>query len=308
MQPAEGGPAQSDIRELVLLGHIDTVAGHPPVERRDGRLFGRGAVDAKGPLAAFATAATMVGPRPGWRIVVAGAVEEEAATSKGARHLARTRKPELAIIGEPTGWQKVALGYKGRLLADLTVERRLSHRAGPQASAPDMAIAYWNSVAGWLAEHNGTRGRIWDQVQGSVRGFLSADDGLDESAKLQMGFRLPLDMSPGRLEEHLLGLANGHELRFYAGETAYRAEKNTPLVRSLLSAVRAHGGEPGFSVKTGTSDMNVVGPAWGCPIVAYGPGDSALDHTPQEHVDLEEWRLGTQVLADAIIRVTSVVQ
>jgi LysW-gamma-L-lysine carboxypeptidase len=37
--------------------------------------------------------------------------------------------------------------------------------------------------------------------------------------------------------------------------------------------------------------MNVVGPVWRCPIVAYGPGDSALDHTPNEHVSLDEyWR------------------
>jgi LysW-gamma-L-lysine carboxypeptidase len=35
----------------------------------------------------------------------------------------------------------------------------------------------------------------------------------------------------------------------------------------------------------------VVGPAWRCPIVAYGPGDSSLDHTPQEHVLLVDyWR------------------
>ena len=37
--------------------------------------------------------------------------------------------------------------------------------------------------------------------------------------------------------------------------------------------------------------MNVVAPVWKCPIVAYGPGDSALDHTPHEHLELEEyWR------------------
>jgi len=48
---------------------------------------------------------------------------------------------------------------------------------------------------------------------------------------------------------------------------------------------------PGFVLKTGTSDMNVVAPVWRCPIVAYGPGDSALDHTPHEHVSIDEyWR------------------
>ena len=35
--------------------------------------------------------------------------------------------------------------------------------------------------------------------------------------------------------------------------------------------------------------MNVVGPAWRCPILAYGPGDSALDHTPDEHVLVDEY-------------------
>jgi LysW-gamma-L-lysine carboxypeptidase len=54
--------------------------------------------------------------------------------------------------------------------------------------------------------------------------------------------------------------------------------------------------QPGFVVKTGTSDMNVVGPVWGCPIVAYGPGDSALDHTPHEQLDLREFWTAVQVL------------
>jgi LysW-gamma-L-lysine carboxypeptidase len=298
-------PGQQVTRELMLLGHIDTVAGYPPVVCRDGKLYGRGAVDAKGPLAAFATAANLVGARSGWRIVVVGAVEEEAATSKGARAIVRTHRPDMVIIGEPTGWQKVALGYKGRLLADLTVRRPMSHRAGPEASAPERAIAYWNSVAGRLEQLNAGRERIWDRVQGTLRGFATSDDGLEELASLQLGFRLPLHLSPEQLKDQLRDLANGHSLSFHGEETAFRAEKNTPLVRAFLRAVRDHGGEPGFVVKTGTSDMNVVGPAWDCPIAAYGPGESALDHTPDEHVNLAEWQMGVAVLAEAIRRVTA---
>jgi LysW-gamma-L-lysine carboxypeptidase len=45
------------------------------------------------------------------------------------------------------------------------------------------------------------------------------------------------------------------------------------------------------------SDMNVVGPAWGGPVVAYGPGNSSLDHTPDEHIDIEGFRQGVEVLA-----------
>jgi LysW-gamma-L-lysine carboxypeptidase len=46
--------------------------------------------------------------------------------------------------------------------------------------------------------------------------------------------------------------------------------------------------------------MNIVGPAWNCPTVAYGPGDSSLDHTPEEHVEIAEFRRGVEVLVRAL--------
>ncbi len=44
-----------------------------------------------------------------------------------------------------------------------------------------------------------------------------------------------------------------------------------------------------MTLKLGTSDMNVVGPVWQCPILAYGPGDSSLDHTPEEQIVLDDY-------------------
>ncbi len=95
------------------------------------------------------------------------------------------------------------------------------------------------------------------------------------------------------------------ELSFSGREEAFRAGKSNPLVRAFLQAIRDEDGTPGFVVKTGTSDMNLVGPAWGCPILAYGPGDSSLDHTPDEHIEIAELESSIGVLGRAIRQLTS---
>lgn len=64
----------------------------------------------------------------------------------------------------------------------------------------------------------------------------------------------------------------------------------------MLAAIRSAGAQPGFVLKGGTSDMNVVGARWTCPIIAYGPGDSALDHTPHERIALDEYAQAVAVL------------
>src|SRR6185436_19573578 len=89
-------------RQVVLLGHIDTVPGEIAV-RRDAIpphevLYGRGSVDAKGPLACFVDAVARVGVRDGWRFVVIGAMEEER-DSDGARFVATQYHPDFAVIG-----------------------------------------------------------------------------------------------------------------------------------------------------------------------------------------------------------------
>jgi LysW-gamma-L-lysine carboxypeptidase len=46
--------------------------------------------------------------------------------------------------------------------------------------------------------------------------------------------------------------------------------------------------------------MNVVAPVWGTPILAYGPGDSSLDHTPHEHILIPEYLRAVEVLAGVL--------
>ncbi len=290
---------------IVLLGHMDTAPGTIPVRVEEGRLYGRGSVDAKGPLCAFVAAAARVATPPAWRIVVVGAVEEEAATSKGARHIVTRYRPAACVIGEPSGWDRITLGYKGRLLARLEARQPSGHTAGPLESVCEAAVAWWLEVKRRAEGFNQGREAAFDRVLPSLRTIHTASDGLYDQVEATVALRLPLDAERAQLEQALedaVPKASVLETKitFWGYEPAYRAAKNTPLARAFLAAIRARGGQPGFKVKTGTSDMNVVGPAWGCPIIAYGPGDSSLDHTPQEHIDLDEYRAAIDVLQGAL--------
>jgi LysW-gamma-L-lysine carboxypeptidase len=286
------GPA-----EIVLLGHMDTVPGAIPVRVEDGKLYGRGSVDAKGPLAAFIAAAAEVGPRAGKRIVVVGATEEEAASSKGARHVARMDAPSHCIIGEPSGTRAITLGYKGRIVFAYEASAGTTHSASPGGNVLEAGVEFWNRVRQW-AETLNVGKAMFDRVDPALRAIHSHNDGLAESLTLRASIRIPPGLTPAAVQEDVEALAAGSaRLRFWGADPPYRAEKNTALVRAFLKAVRAEGLEPAFKVKSGTSDMNVVGPVWNCPIVAYGPGDSSLDHTPDEHLDLTEYRQAIRVLA-----------
>ncbi len=294
---------QLGARDLVLLGHIDTAPGFVDVRRdvggngRSALLYGRGAVDAKGPLCAFASAAARVGPRAGWRIVVIGAVEEECPTSKGAHFAKGQYKPEFAIIGEPSGWDRVTLGYKGSLWVEYTRTHAMAHTAGQQKSASEEAVEFWLAIKRYAEDFNRDKTRLFDKLDPTLRGMHSDDDGLNEVGRLTIGLRLPVGVGVPALEGEIVNMASGGEIQFSTETPAFRGDKNNPLVRAFLASIRALGGEPGFTLKTGTSDMNILGPYWQCPIVTYGPGDSNLDHTPNEHIDLEEYEssIGTLV-------------
>ncbi len=290
------GSGHSSGRTILLLGHIDTVPGFIDVRREGDRLYGRGAVDAKGPLAAFVVAAARAQVPDGTRVVVVGAVEEESATSKGARFLLDGPAPNAIIIGEPSGWDHLTVGYKGRLLVDYTLEMDNGHTAGPEDGACDAAFAFWAAVRTHTAAHNATHPRMFDQLNPTLRAMHSRSDGFVDAAELTLGFRLPPGLDVNALQATLTGLAGPARLHFGRYEPAYHADKSTPLARAFLKAIDAEGGRAQFSVKSGTSDMNVVGAAWSCPMLAYGPGDSRLDHTPHEHIDLTEYHRAIAVL------------
>jgi LysW-gamma-L-lysine carboxypeptidase len=286
-------------REIVLLGHMDTVEGFIPVRMEKGRLYGRGAVDAKGALATFILAAAHVRPLPDKRIVVVGVVEEET-TSRGARYLVGNFSPQAVVIGEPSGWQHVALGYKGRLLVTyrLAAPRRHSTAQGPSAS--ERAVEFWNRLMDYAQEFNQGERFRFHTLDPSLHRITTHNGGFEEEVIMDMTLRIPFGLDVPSLKEQMRQWAEGAAVGFSGEDVPYKAGKNNPLVRAFLRAIRARGGRPAFKLKLGTSDMNTVGPVWDCPIVAYGPGDSFLDHTPDEHIHVQEFYKAIEVMEEVI--------
>ncbi len=301
-----GAPAGTSSAHLMLLGHIDTVPGEIPVRIEDGVLHGRGAVDAKGPLAAMLVAASRARLPERVGVSVAAAVGEESAESIGANHLARRYTPDACIIGEPSGWDGVTLGYKGRLLVNAEFSCDSSHSAGEQLSACDEAARWWDDVRTFVGSFNSDQAKVFDQIQASVLSMRSGSDGLTQNATVEAGFRLPVGVQPAELQKELEAmLPRGASMTCRGAEVAHQTDRNDPVVRAITSGIRSIGGTPRPKLKTGTADLNVVAPIWGCPIAAYGPGDSSLDHTPEERLELAEFDSSLAVLVHAIESLSS---
>lgn len=292
---------------VALLGHMDTVPGDLPVfvDEQD-VLHGRGSVDAKGPLCAFMAAVAMLEGEAlaAARFVVIGATEEEAPSSRGARHIRTALSPDYVLIGEPSGWAGLTLGYKGRLVAHLRLDKDNFHTAGEGSSAADDLTEAWFRVRAWAAAR-GEEGGVFGAVQATVQTIEASSDGVTQCARASFGFRLPPALTPQVAEQEVRALLSpfaGLEVSFAGHENAVRHPKDNALTRAMRVAIRAQGGTPVFKVKTGTSDMNVVASHWPVPTLAYGPGDSALDHTPEERLDLHEYGRSVAVLRDALTR------
>jgi len=303
---------------VMVLGHVDTVPGEIPVRIEDGKLHGRGSVDAKGPLCAALSAAAGLPEalKSAMTFQVIGAVGEEAPGSVGARHVLQTQPtPDLLVIAEPSGWDSVTLGYKGTFRMQLEATCASHHPAGPEPSASDDLVLALQRIREAVEETN-TRNdassleprRAFDQIQFSVLSLRHTHDGLTENASASVGFRLPPDQPPAAIREMLQRVSLPETVQSREGAealAAVRGDRNNVLARLFRTAIRQAGGTPRLVVKTGTSDWNVVAEKWDVPTVAYGPGDAGLDHTPNEHLDLHAYEASVEVWISVLERLVN---
>ncbi|MCC3763471.1 M20/M25/M40 family metallo-hydrolase [Glycomyces sp. TRM65418] len=282
-------------RRLLMLGHLDTVPFHwPTVWEEGGTLFGRGTVDAKGCLVNFleVLAATDVGEDCQVRVV--GAVEEEVSSSKGAFWVRDHYPADAVVVGEPSGSGTLTLGYHGLFKLRITAGVDSGHSAARDAvSAPDALIA------ALAAFREAVLAEAPESLSAVIDMRTERRPGRDEATAV-LNFRIPPGAEPDALIKALPEIP-GVDAAILRATPGHRGPRTSPLARSFSKAFAANGIRPRHVVKKGTSDMNTLATTWeGVPMVAYGPGDSALDHTDAERIGADEVRLARAVLADAV--------
>ncbi len=289
---------------VMLLCHMDTVPGRLPVRLEGGALHGRGAVDAKGCLAmAMAVASARSASRAGRLVVVA--VPDEEGPSDGVREVVRRDRPDYVVVGEPSGWEGITIGYKGamRLRASCVTAKR--HSGAGEPNSAEMAVGLWNALEAFCGSESAgePEGRLFGRLTPTLVSFNTADDGVSLTTEMAIDVRVPWGYDTARLDAFIEQNRGTSTVVASGREPPVLAPKNNALVRAVVAAIRAQGGEPVFKRKTGTSDMARAAEAWGgVPILAYGPGDSRLDHTPEERLDIGEYRRAIGTLGDAVGR------
>lgn len=284
---------------VLLLGHMDTIPGESPVRVEGHRLYGRGAVDAKGPLATMICAAAEAVDFPG-RIVVVGAVEEETPLSRGAVYVRDTHAtPDALIIGEPSGWQTVVLGYKGKLDLRYRVQCPSTHPTSPTPKAAELVCEAWPVLLDLLGpDASHTRFDAPGPTLTSISGGLT-------TAEAEFSIRIPPGYDWQDLVKRLTARLPHGDIHVINAVDACRVGRTDPVVRALTRAIRTQEARPVLKVKTGTSDMNTLASKWQVPMATYGPGDSRLDHADDEHIEINDFLRGIDVLTHALVELGS---
>ncbi len=281
----------------------------------DGRLYGRGACDCKGPLAAMLEAMRMLAAeRAAWSGTLLGVfVADEEIASEGAKFYARTApKIHAAVVGEPTS-NATFTAHKGSLRPVVRVYGVSAHSGTPHLG--ENAIYRAGELLGLVAEHheNVVRHRTHPLVGAASLTVTRmngghADNVLPGACDLLLDRRMVPGEDEGAVRREigdLLALARERfgvraEIVGYKATTGGATETavDTPIVRASLTASRAHGAaKPGPFGFQGGCDL-VHFRTLGAQGTVIGPGDLAVAHKPDEFVPVDEFVAASLIYRD----------
>jgi LysW-gamma-L-lysine carboxypeptidase len=294
---------------LLLCGHMDTVPGRLPVRRTKESVFGRGAADAKSPLCAL-LAAGAAAADSGIRVTFAGVTQEEGEGAGIEQMIRSGTKFDYAVFGEPSGAERITVGYRGRVSLHITVRTQGGHAGSPWAQRS--AFDEFNLMLAKLRDYERLKEVKGDHFRSvSVSPTLvkagSYHNVIPSLCEATLDLRLPPSLPSTRAVEEIRALAedsgDGVEIRITPGEPteAYEVDTSSRLVRAFQRAIliRLKTG-PKLVRKTGTGDMNTFAQRNHTQCITYGPGLSRTSHTDGEAVQIRDYLNSIEVLKESI--------
>lgn len=319
---------------LMLQGHIDTVpiedpalwTTNPAGEARDGSIFGRGAADMKGGVAAFISALDAVeaaGVKLKGDVLLATTVGEEDGGLGALSLVLRGHRADGIVITEPTNL-KMIVAHGGSLVFRITITGRGAHGAqrNDGVSAFEKFIPIFNDLLAWEQERNETlRHPLYDHLAnkfpiavGVVKAGTWAST-VPESliAEGRLGF-LPGESMEGMMvaaEARIKAVADQDEwlrehpplVEWFGGQfDSCEVSPDAPIARAVANAHRqVTGEEVEVAAITAGLDLRLFTEIGKMEGVAYGAGDIKNCHCPDEFVDLDSVLTAVETLALTII-------
>jgi acetylornithine deacetylase len=269
--------------DVVLSTHTDTVPPYVEFREDEEYIYGRGACDAKGIIAAMIKAAESV---------LAGRVADfgllflvgEEAGSQGARVAnAIPNRCRFLINGEPTE-SRLALGSKGALKVFLRAQGRAAHSAYPEMgeSAIEKIIDVLNELRGAQYPADEILGATTVNI-GSISGGIAANV-IPAEAQAELLFRVVGDLS--WLKQRIEQAASNRAIVEYRFECP-------PIVTEKLDGFET-------TVVSFTTDIPML-TRWGKPLL-FGPGSILDAHTPHERISKRELRDAVNIYQEMVTR------
>jgi acetylornithine deacetylase len=300
---------KNKIKQTILLApHLDTVGADGTKfipQRKNGRLYGRGACDTKGSVAAMLSALCELAnskSRPlETEIVFAGLIDEEHAQAGSLALVKNKFKADLAIVGEPTKLQ-VVTAHKGSLWLELKTRGKAAHGATPQFgknAVHEMARIVDVLETDYAAQLRKRKHKLLGVATvnvGTICGGTQPNI-VPDNCKIQIDRRtLPGETDAGVQREigaflRMKKLSATVSSVKLAPALALETDDKLPLVREFLRSV-------GQARPVGVDyfcDAAVLS-AGGIPSVVFGPGDIAQAHTADEWISLAELERGKNLL------------
>jgi len=293
-------------RSLIFCGHTDTVgvqgmtAPFDPIQR-ERKLYGRGAQDMKGGLAAMlgaAAALTKSGGLPSGQLIIAAVIDEEY-KSLGAENLVTRWHANAAVVTEPTDLV-IGVGHKGYSWVEVITRGVAAHGSRPKEGRDAiMSMGRFLSRLAELDRELQTRpphpivgtGSLHASLISGGRELSTYPDFCDLQMERRTIIGEPLETALTEIEAILAALKQDHtefdaSARILFGRPAYAVPTDSDLPNMLLEAVSRVGRTTTCAGMTFWTDAAILGHA-GIPSVVFGPGGAGL-HGLEEYVLVDE--------------------